>query len=134
MNIKIFKLLFFLIIYKATNENVVEDCQIGNYCESEKYGCSVYGNCNFKIFDYFKENSTDEDRLPHCECNMGYSSYDITDLKLDNNILCCYEQKGQLTAFLLEMFIGILGKQQKNVVLHQILKKKIYLFFKKMNK
>ena len=106
MNFKILKLLFLIIICIPTNEKVVEDCQIGNYCQSEKYGCSIYGNCNFKIFDYFKENSTEEDRLPHCECNLGYTSYDITGLKMDNNILCCYQQKGQLTAFLLEMFIG----------------------------
>ena len=104
MNFKIFKLLFLINFLKLTNENVVEDCQIGNYCESET--CSVYGNCNFEIFEYFKENSSDEDKLPKCKCNMGYTSYDIDVLKLDNNIRCCYQQKGQLTAFLLEMFIG----------------------------
>ena len=104
--IRIFKLIFSIIFMELIKGGVVQDCQIGNYCASEKYGCSVYGNCNFKIFDYYKENYTEEDRLPHCECNMGYSSYDITVLKSDNNILCCYEQRGQLTAFLLELFIG----------------------------
>ena len=102
----LYKYIFFFFIYKSINAGVVQDCQIGNYCFSEKYGCSVYGNCNFNIYEYFKENSTEEDKLPHCQCNMGFSSYDITDLKSDNNILCCYAQKGQLTAFLLEMFIG----------------------------
>ena len=104
--IRLFKLIFSIIFIELIKGGVVQDCQIGNYCASEKYGCSVYGNCNFKIFDYYKENYTEEDRLPYCECNMGYSSYDITVLKSDNNILCCYEQRGQLTAFLLELFIG----------------------------
>jgi hypothetical protein len=88
------------------NTEYLEDCQVGNYCGSEKYGCSIYGNCNFNIFEYFKENCTKEDKLPKCECNLGYSSYDIEVLKQDHTILCCYEKKGQLTAFLLEMFIG----------------------------
>ena len=100
------KLILILYIYHQIKGGIVDDCQIGNYCASEKYGCSIYGNCNFKIFDYFKENNTEEDRLPHCECNMGYTSFDITQLKSSNNILCCYKQKGQLTAFLLEMFLG----------------------------
>ena len=106
MHSHLFKYIFILFIFKIIKSGVVQECQIGNYCFSEKYGCSVYGNCNFNIFEYFKENNTEEDRLPHCQCNMGYSSYDITDLKTDNNILCCYEQKGQMTAFLLEMLIG----------------------------
>ena len=106
MDFKNLKFIFLIFIYSPINAAVVSDCQVGNYCASEKYGCSIYGNCNFKIFDYFKENSTEEDKLPKCECNMGYSSYDIDVLNSDNNILCCYEQKGQLTAFLLEMFIG----------------------------
>ena len=104
--LRIFKLIFSAIIFDLIKGGVVKDCQIGNYCSSESYGCSIYGNCNFKIFDYYKENYTEEDRLPYCECNMGYTSYDITVLKSDNNILCCYQQKGQLTAFLLELFIG----------------------------
>jgi hypothetical protein len=100
------KLILIIYIFTQIKSGVIEDCQIGNYCTSEKYGCSIYGNCNFKIFDYFKENSTEEDRLPHCECNMGYTSFDIDVLKTSNTIKCCYQQKGQLTAFLLEMFIG----------------------------
>ena len=100
------KTIILFFIYNLISAETVKDCQVGNYCGTEKYACSVYGNCNFKIFDYFKENSTAEDKQPHCECNMGYSSYDIEKLKSENNILCCYKQKGQLTAFLLEMFIG----------------------------
>ena len=106
MNFKLYKLFIIIIIIKSIKSGYIEDCQIGNYCSSEKYGCSIYGNCNFNIFKYFKENYTEDDRKPHCECNLGYSSYDIDVLKSDHNIKCCYQQKGQLTAFILEMFIG----------------------------
>jgi len=37
---------------------------------------------------------------------MGYSSFDIETLKSESNILCCYQQKSQLKAFLLELFLG----------------------------
>ena len=106
MGNKIIKIVYLILFFHCINTEYLEDCQVGNYCASEKYGCSIYGNCNFNIFEYFKENCTKEDKLPKCECNLGYSSYDIEVLKQDHTILCCYEKKGQLTAFLLEMFIG----------------------------
>ena len=106
MALLFYKIYILSLIYSLVNSKVVKDCQVGNYCGNEKNACSIFGNCNFKIFDYFKENSTEEDKQPHCECNMGYSSYDIENMNSENNILCCYQQKGQLSAFLLEMFIG----------------------------
>ena len=105
MKYKISILLLYIINYITSS--LVKDCEISNYCGSEKYACSIYGNCNFKLFDYYKVGSTEEDKQPHCECNMGYSSYDITNLQQENKILCCYKKKGQLTAFFLELFLGI---------------------------
>ena len=105
MNHKLSILLLYIINY--IKSGIVKDCEISNYCGSEKYACSIYGNCNFKIFDYYKVGSTDEDKKPYCECNMGYSSYDITNLQQNNKVLCCYKKKGQLTAFFLELFLGI---------------------------
>ena len=94
----------FIQINPTFNDN--SKCQISNYCGSESYGCSVYGNCNYRIFDYYKINGTAEDKLPHCECFQDYSSYDIEVLKSDSKVLCCYKKKGMLTAFFLELFIG----------------------------
>ena len=34
------------------SSDIVKDCEISNYCGSESYACSIYGNCNFKIFEY----------------------------------------------------------------------------------
>ena len=99
--------LFILaLFYDYIESIVVHDCQVGNYCGSEKYACSEFGNCNFNIYKYFKLNNTEDDREPHCVCNMGYSSFDIENLKSESNILCCYKQKSQLKAFLLELFLG----------------------------
>ena len=99
--------LFILaLFYDYIESIVVHDCQVGNYCGSEKYACSIYGNCNFDIYKYFKLNSTEDDKQPHCVCNMGYSSFDVQNLNSVSNILCCYKQKSQLTAFLLELYLG----------------------------
>lgn len=99
-------LFLLILIYNYIRSKVVNDCQVGNYCGTEKYACSVYGNCNFDIYKFFKLNYTEDDRKPHCVCNMGYSSFDIETLKSESNILCCYQQKSQLKAFLLELFLG----------------------------
>ena len=102
-----FNISILLIIINYIASTLIKDCEISNYCGSEKYACSIYGNCNFRIFDYYKVGSTEEDRIPHCECNMGYSSFDIFGLKQENKIQCCYKKKGLLTAFFLELFLGL---------------------------
>ena len=100
------KIVIFIVIFNQIFPGMRKNCEISNYCGNENYGCSDHGNCNYKLFDYYKINSTEEDRLPHCDCFKGYSSYDITTLKQNNNILCCYKKKGMLTAFFLELFIS----------------------------
>ena len=100
------KNIFCLFIFNQIFVVIKNDCEISSYCEKELYGCSIYGNCNYKLFDYYKENASDEDKLPHCQCYDGFSSYDILVQKKDNHVLCCYQKKGMLTAFFLELFIS----------------------------
>ena len=104
-----FIIYFSIFIINSINGYVINNCEISSYCGNEAYGCSIYSNCNFKLFEYYKVNTTEEDKhnLIHCQCYMGYSSYDIEVQKKDNNVLCCYKQKGTLTAFFLELFLGI---------------------------
>ena len=97
----IISIIFCLIIFSKSNE----ECQLSNYCGSN-IACSDNGNCNFDIFAYYKENYTPEDRSPHCECKIGYTSYDIEHLNTDSTVHCCYEQKRHIPAFFLELFIG----------------------------
>ena len=99
-------LLLFILFFKNISAGVKSNCEISSYCGNENYSCSVYGNCNYRLFEYYKVNSSSEDKLAHCQCFQGYSSYDITNLKKNNQVLCCYQQKGMLTAFFLELFVG----------------------------
>lgn len=104
------KILLLNIILKSIVSTVLQECEISNYCGKEKNPCSKFGNCNFNIFDYYKKDSTDEDKQPHCECIFGYSSYNVDNAKFrnveNNNINCCYKKKGMFTPFFLELFIG----------------------------
>lgn len=103
-------LLKILLIYNIFNSlfgNVLKKCEISNYCGKEINGCSTNGNCNFNIFDFYKINTTEEDKQPHCQCNEGYSSHHMTLQNNDFiNIQCCYKKKGMLTPFFLELFLG----------------------------
>ena len=104
-----FIIYFSIFIINLINGYVIDNCQISSYCGNEANGCSIYGNCNFKLFEYYKANITNEEKskLIYCQCYMGYSSYDIEVQKKNNNVLCCYKKKGTLTAFFLELFLGI---------------------------
>ena len=47
-----------------------------------------------------------ENDLTHCVCVTGYVSGFKYNKNLDNSLYCDYKQKKQLTAFLLELFVG----------------------------
>ena len=99
-------IIIFQIVNVIIKTEIIEKCEIGNYCGSTP--CSVNGYCDFDLTKYNNDlffESTDNELK--CFCNKGYSSYDITNLKnLERTIFCCYKQKSHLTAFYLELFIG----------------------------
>ena len=101
------KILLFNLIINLIYAKILQNCEISNYCGKNRTACSKNGNCNFNIFDYYKNNSTDKDKEPTCQCNVGYSSYNV---KMENNdetsIHCCYKKKGMFTPFFLELFLG----------------------------
>ena len=94
-------LIIFQILLEKINSGISDECEIGNYCTTG--ACSTFGNCKIDIY-----NITDATNFEsRCECNIGFSSYDIDVLKLeDSTTYCCYEQKSQFNAFLLEIFLG----------------------------
>jgi hypothetical protein len=112
------ELIFFFFILFETNikSAPITNCELNSYCGNRKFKCSTYGNCNYKIFDYYSHNETvdinpyDPDYIQedyiYCECNKGYSSFDIDNNMTTSGIYCCYSKKSQLTSFLLELFIG----------------------------
>ena len=100
-------IIFYLIFFLKTIISVpIKDCLLNSYCSispEEKLKCSSFGNCNYKLFDYYNVNGT---KKIYCECNKGYSSFDIDNNLTTSDIYCCYQQKSQLTSFLLELFLG----------------------------
>ena len=80
-------------------------CEIGNYCDNN-VPCSTNGNCNYDIFELYDANRTAEPQSS-CFCNKGYTSFGINgNISSSDNIYCCYKQKSQTIAFLLETLIG----------------------------
>jgi hypothetical protein len=93
------------ILFIFIKSDIIEDCEIGNYCTNG--ACSTNGNCKIDIFN-FTYNPENIGIESICQCNYGFSSYDKDVLKLENSeILCCYEQKSHFTTFMLELFLGL---------------------------
>jgi len=118
-----FYTILFLLLNKFSPKNLT-DCELGNYCE-DGVACSTHGNCNINLFEikHIENSVIDLSKYStHCYCHYGYSTYNVKE-KIDdidptsnndlNDIInldemrCCYEQKKQIMAFLLEMFTGI---------------------------
>jgi len=94
-------LIIFQILLEKIKSGISDECEIGNYCTTG--ACSTFGNCKIDIYNITNETNFES----RCECNIGFSSYDIDVLKLeDSTTYCCYEQKSQFNAFLLEIFLG----------------------------
>ena len=93
----IFIILCFNILIKEIISEKIPNCELNSNCQN--YKCSNYGNCNFRLVN----NKQDI----YCECNKGYSSYniDLNDIG-KNDVFCCYKKKSLLISFLLELFIG----------------------------
>ena len=118
-----FLILLLSIITKSFQKNIT-NFEIGNYCE-DGAACGIHGNCNINLFEIKSiENSTLDlsHYNTHCYCHYGYSTYnvkekiaaidpttnnDLNDIIELNDVRCCYEQKKQIMAFLLEMFTGM---------------------------
>ena len=90
-------LIIFLILLENIKSGVLKDCQIGNYCTNG--ACSTNGNCKIDILT-MKAQTNMQSR---CECNIGYSSYDIEVQNLgQNRVYCCYEKKVNLLLLFLK--------------------------------
>ena len=98
-------IFFFSLLITKIISSSIEDCELNSYCGSDKLKCSIYGNCNYQLFEYYNNYSDNGIKIV-CECNKGYSSYDIDNKLTSSDIYCCYSKKSQLTAFFLELFIG----------------------------
>ena len=122
--LNIYSITLLIIINKKPFEKNITTFEIGNYCE-DGAACGIHGNCNINLFELktIENSSLDLSHYQtHCYCHYGYSTYnvkekiaaidpttnnDLNDIIELNDVRCCYEQKKQMMAFLLEMFTGM---------------------------
>ena len=86
-------------IIRNNFKNIV-NCEATSYCDNME-PCSSNGICYVDIFSYY--NVTNTNRNSSCICNVGWISVDSYDVK------CCYKQKQQAIAFLLEFIFGFVA-------------------------
>lgn len=85
--------------YKYNEDGEV--CFPTSNCGIKNVPCSKNGHCFYDLSVFINDKRKDkEDYFIDCICNRGYTSLDFQQTK------CCYKQKSQFTAFLLEVLIG----------------------------
>jgi len=78
-------------------QSIPATCLPSSVCNSTIY-CSEHGHCYYDLMEY-NSNRTNEN-LEKCICDTGYATQNNT------GIHCCYEQKSQIMAFLMEFVVG----------------------------
>ena len=101
-NIAHFILFFFLFTY--IQSYIDNECLSSQECiteSSSRIKCSEYGKCVYSYNNVLISNYTSVNAI-ECKCIKGY-----TNLNEDAEVKCCYKQKKQLTAFILEMIFSL---------------------------
>ena len=98
MNLLLYIFIFLNLISKILNE-YVEPCLAAQECQysGKAIPCSEHGICFYDIYKYVSEDSTNKNFID-CICDEGFITKDEND-----TIKCCYEQKLQKYAILLEI-------------------------------
>jgi hypothetical protein len=76
-------------VFGKKRNSELETINIHCTTSTAKYACSNHGEC-------LPDNT--------CVCEDEYASFEC-----DNDTECCYKRKSQLIAFLLSLFLGIIG-------------------------
>lgn len=95
-------LLLFLVTFIQSNQDSV--CLSSQECiteSSSRIKCSEYGKCVYSYNNILLSNSKTTNAI-ECKCIKGY-----TNLTENDEVKCCYKQKKQLTAFILEMLLSL---------------------------
>jgi hypothetical protein len=96
--------LFVLFILTFISHSYCDSCLPSSICGQDTR-CSQNGRCQYDLIKYYnksidKSNITQLQSIEKCYCNEGW--YTNTGDPVD----CCYQQKSQTVAFLLEFFFG----------------------------
>ncbi|MCQ2818002.1 MAG: hypothetical protein MJ252_12120 [archaeon] len=99
----IHQIFFFLILVKYTFEDYEKNCLEVQLCqipgEEKKIRCSINGKCFYSLFNYLAYEGAKGDFFT-CLCNRGYTTVNKDDYE---SVFCCYKQKEQFYAFVLEL-------------------------------
>lgn len=102
--------LLFLFLFSLSYQNVIEPCLTAQICRNINSGsssnvkevkCSEHGKCFYDLDAYIRTNNLSDPDFINCICDNGYSN-----LKGSDEIKCCYKQKEQYNAFVLELIPG----------------------------
>ena len=98
MNLLLY-IYFFLNLISIILTEYVEPCLAAQECQysGKTIPCSEHGICFYDIYKYVSEDSTNKNFID-CICDEGFITKDEND-----SIKCCYEQKLQKYAILLEI-------------------------------
>lgn len=105
-----FYALLFLSFLCLSYQNVIEPCLTAQICRNINSGsssnvkevkCSEHGKCFYDLDSYIRTNNLSDPDFINCICDSGYSN-----LKGSNEVKCCYKQKEQYNAFVLELIPG----------------------------
>jgi len=94
-------LFVYIIIYIIYNlqtisaQSIPPTCLPSSVCDG-KIPCSEHGHCYYDLMNF----NTQDQKLEDCICDSGFAT------KVTDSISCCYEQKTQIMAFMLEFVIG----------------------------
>ena len=92
-------IFFYFNIFHLILSEKLDPCLPAQECQyaGKSIPCSEHGICFYDIFKYVSEDSTNKNFID-CICDEGY----ITEGE-DDEVKCCYEQKLQKIAILLEI-------------------------------
>ena len=117
MNLLLY-IYFFLNLISIILTEYVEPCLAAQECQysGKTIPCSEHGICFYDIYKYVSEDSTNKNFID-CICDEGFITKDEND-----SIKCCYEQKLQKYAILLEILPLGFGHYYSGRIINFVLK------------
>ena len=93
--------IYILYISNSNNfsnaQSIPPTCLPSSVCNNTIL-CSEHGHCYYDLMKYNSTNSNEN--LEKCICDTGYAT------GINDSISCCYAQKSQIMAFMMEFIVG----------------------------
>lgn len=105
-----YSIIIFIFLIQNSLEDQIVPCLVVQECKQltnskESILCSEHGKCFYDLYTYIIENNQSSNFLT-CVCDDGYTNLHESKAGDGRQVKCCYEQKDQFTAFVLEITFG----------------------------